>query len=176
MTCCVLIGDQNSGLNQELMACENGRQGFFFMLHRQITLLQSDFDATQTHGCFCPSHSLLKTLEQLELGTYQSYGAEIVANSVVLCGVEGVGGRGNNLSGTVSVSERLILTHMMEYLCMWMQCCHFLSDRSYQATRRRCDVMCSVYSIFQMKALWTSPYINMHYHVLTPSLSSLPPH
>lgn len=75
-----------------------------------------------------------------------------------------------HLSGTVSVSAHLILKHMMEYLCMWLQRCHFLSDRSYQATEGWYDVMCSVYSIFQMKALWTSPYINMHYRVHTPSL------
>lgn len=110
-------------------------------------------------------HSALKQLVLRE-----SYGAEIV-NSMAVGGREGK----QHLSSTVSVSERLILKHTMEYLCMWMQCCHFLSDRSYQATLRWYDVMCSVYSIFQMKALWTSPYINTHYHVLTPSLSLPPP-
>ena len=40
--------------------------------------------------------------------------------------------------------------------------CQFLSDRSYQAAVGWCDMTRSVYSIFQMKALRTSSYINMH--------------
>lgn len=137
---------------------------------------QSDLGATQAHSRTETTtwlsvykktcHSALKQLVLRE-----SYGAEIV-NSMWQWGGGGREREGQqHLSSTVSVSERLILKHTMEYLCMWMPCCHFLSDRSYQATLRWYDVMCSVYSIFQMKALWTSPYINTHYHVLTPSLS-----
>lgn len=73
-----------------------------------------------------------------------------------------------HLTGTVSA--HFSHKHMKEYLCMWQECCQFLSDRSYQASKGWYDVMCSAYSIFQMKALWTSSYINMHYHVLTPAL------